>query len=158
MQVYIFLHKLHCIARACSSSNNSRSKQAHAPRPVATYLGGSFSRGHARYTSIGIVMSDNYIIVQLTPTQTQVGRCSNTRQEMRVFISTKFPSPTFITIETFWSFYILIKKAFVLKKAFIFPLKKINNFKDRPRSDIYFTLTSKCVFNFNNLLTCYESF
>ena len=50
---------------------------------------------------LGIVMSDNYIIVHFTPTQTQVGRCSNTRQEMRVFISRKFTSPTFITIGTF---------------------------------------------------------
>ena len=120
MQVYIFLYKLHCIARACSSSSsNSSNKQAHAPRPHILVV--PFLEDMRGIQVLGIVMSDNYIIVQLTPTQTQVGRCSNTRQEMRMFIS---PKISLTNIYYNWEYILIKKKAFVPKRRLFLLSKK----------------------------------
>ena len=125
MQVYIFLYKLHCIARACSSSSsNSSNKQAHAPRPHILVV--PFLEDMRGIQVLGIVMSDNYIIVQLTPTQTQVGRCSNTRQEMRMFIS---PKISLTNIYYHWDILIILhiidkKRHLFLKRRLIFLRKK----------------------------------
>ena len=89
--------RAHAAAVAATAEANKPMPHGHWPHILVV----PFLEDMRGIQVLGIVMSDNYIIVQLTPTQTQVGRCSNTRQEMRMFISTKFPSPTFIPIGTF---------------------------------------------------------